>query len=362
MNVSSYNITDIAYHYIGLRVLASLSPTARRDEQTRAISRSVLQYVMDRALRLMLPEPKGTFETIGEKVCQELVHFQFARSSRAGYDLTEAGKEALGLLDGHRNVELRRLMAAVHLQTYENVRTVVQRHMEVGAIWRPIVGAGQHATLDYIQRLLRPTFQQDADQVAGAVLGELKGKGPKKLEDALQGRVVERVFPTLSLSVPLFRSLCDRLTTLRLVNIRKLDLDGCEFAKSYSPCVPGAPPDSWHVRVNVPLAPRGTFVIYLSEPNMEDEGMQKELRRAIDEAFAALHPQAGYYDLPAVRDYVCELLKIPEAAFDDGVNRLLDEEPATLTVALRYEGISARRKPLLRNRGGTQIYNLIRRG
>ena len=68
MRITSYNITDISYHYIGLRVLAGLPSTARREEQTNAISRNVLKYVSDKALRLMLPEPKGTFEIVGEKV------------------------------------------------------------------------------------------------------------------------------------------------------------------------------------------------------------------------------------------------------------------------------------------------------
>ena len=34
MNITSYNVTDVGYHYIGLRVLAGLTQIARRDEQT----------------------------------------------------------------------------------------------------------------------------------------------------------------------------------------------------------------------------------------------------------------------------------------------------------------------------------------
>ena len=33
MNISSYNISDVGYHYIGLRVLGGLPATARRVEQ-----------------------------------------------------------------------------------------------------------------------------------------------------------------------------------------------------------------------------------------------------------------------------------------------------------------------------------------
>ena len=50
MNISSYNITDVGYHYIGLRVLGNLPSTARREEQTETVSRSVRKYVSDKAL------------------------------------------------------------------------------------------------------------------------------------------------------------------------------------------------------------------------------------------------------------------------------------------------------------------------
>ena len=58
MNITSYNVTDVSYHYIGLRVLAGTPYAADRNQQIEAISRSVLKFVTDRALRLMLPEPE----------------------------------------------------------------------------------------------------------------------------------------------------------------------------------------------------------------------------------------------------------------------------------------------------------------
>ena len=59
MNITSYNVTDVGYHLIGLRMLSGLPTNSRRDEQTETISRSVRKYVNDKALRLMLPEPRG---------------------------------------------------------------------------------------------------------------------------------------------------------------------------------------------------------------------------------------------------------------------------------------------------------------
>ena len=94
---------------------------------------------------------------------------------------------------------------------------------------------------------------------------------------------------------------------------------------------------------------------------MSDEDTQRSFLQTLDAAFSELSSQAGYYDLPEVRDFVCERLRIPEAAFDEGVNYLLDRQSSPLTVGLHYEGISSRRKPLTRNRAPVQIYNLIRR-
>jgi len=361
VKISSYNITDVGYHYIGLRVLAGLPSTSKRDEQTSAISRSVLKYVTDRSLRFMLPEPKGTFETVGEKVCQELVHFQFARSVQKSYELTNAGKEALALLDGRKHRELRRVMVAVHLNTYENLRAIVQRHIEIGYIWRPIVEAAKLATPDYLYRLLKPSYENDARDVADEVWEGAKGKSPKKVEDLLHEQILQRVLPRISLNVPLFRSLCDRLVSLRILNIMRTSSGGCEFDKSYSPCAITSPSDDWYIPIKVHGLSGEFFTLFYCEPSMGEKTAQQRLLAAVDEAFHIISPQAGYYDLPNVRDYVCDYLRIPEASFDEGINELLDWNPAPLTVGLKYEGISARRKPLMRNLGSIQIYNLIRR-
>jgi hypothetical protein len=49
----------------------------------------LLKYARDKALRLMLPEPKSKHETVGERICQELAHFKFAEATNGrGYELT----------------------------------------------------------------------------------------------------------------------------------------------------------------------------------------------------------------------------------------------------------------------------------
>src|SRR5947207_6145459 len=112
----------------------------------------------------MLPEPKGTFETVGEKVCHELVHFKFVNSTRVSYELTDEGRRVLSLLDERKFIELRRVMACVHLRTYDNLRLVLQRHLELGSIWRPVVEVGRLAKQAYIVHLLEPTFNGDAQK------------------------------------------------------------------------------------------------------------------------------------------------------------------------------------------------------
>ena len=130
LNISSFNVTDVGYHYIGLRVMAAM-PDASRDEQTATIARSVLKYARDKALRLMLPEPKGTYETVGEKVSQELAHFDYAEATKGhGYSLTSVGKEILGLLNQKKHVELRRRMALIHRGRISRTR------IRLPSLWR----------------------------------------------------------------------------------------------------------------------------------------------------------------------------------------------------------------------------------
>ena len=358
MKISSYNITDVGYHYIGLRVLAN--PSTNRDEQLQIIARGVLKYTSDRALRLMLPEPKGNFSTIGDKVCRELVHFQFARAEKGGYVLTESGKAIIGLLNERRFLELRRAMIYAHLATYDNLRAVVQRHIEIGSVWRCTIEGEQLNKPDYLGRLLKPTFGQKAAEKAA----QIRAQGPmtaKHTEDAINQAVINEIFTDFDYSVTLFRALCDRLVSLRLINMMRVTDAGCDFTKSYSPCVSADPPRSWYRELDIPLSPFSTYKILLCEPDLNDQGTLKIFLAGIEEAFANLETTAGYYDLPSVRDYTCEHLRIPEAAFDEGMNSLLDQTPPPLSPGLRYEGISARRKPLLRTKATGQIHNLIRR-
>lgn len=360
MKISSYNVTDVAYHYIGLRVLAGLPETARREEQTNTISQSIKKYVIDKALRLLLPEPAGTFETVGEKICQELVHFKFAKSVSKAYQLTDDGRQVLDLLNNRKHVELRRVMVKVHLETYNNLRAVVKKYLQTDGIRMPIIEASQISNNGYIHRLLEPTFKEDTQVKLISFQENLKDKSPKKIEEFLRGEILHSVLPDINIS--LFRSLSDRLVSLRLLNIMKENINGCEFTTSYSPCVAASPPHPWYVKLDLSLPIEDIdFAIYFCEPDMASKTTQDKLLAALDLAFSKLSPQAGYYDLPEIRDFVCRHLKIPEVSFDEGLNYLLDLQPSPLTAGLRYERISGRRKPLVRTSQISQIHNLIRK-
>ena len=363
MNITSYNVTEVGYHYIGLRVLAGLPSSARRDQQTGTISRSVRKYVSDRALRLMLPEPRGTFETIGEKVCQELVHLQFAKSLKGVYEITDQGRNILHLLDNRDHQELRRVMIKTHLKTYDNLRTVVQKHLDLDGVWRPIVEVEKYkADSNYIARLLQPTFGHEASRQADRAISALNNHDTKKdLEDVLRTCVLRETIPDIRVSEPIFRSMCDRLASLRLINMTKVRKIDCEFDKSYATCTQNRSPRHWYSLLKIELDYEESFSIFVCEPDMDDSETTNALLETIYNILETLTPRAGYYGLPEVRDRVCEHLKIPEGAFDEGLNHLLDRVPCPLTVGLQYEGITARRKPLVRKRNITQIYNLIRR-
>ena len=70
------------------------------------------KYAIDKALRLMLPEPRGSFSSVGDKVLQELAHLQLAKLVRGkGYVLTELGIQAVEALNSKKYDSLRRLMA-----------------------------------------------------------------------------------------------------------------------------------------------------------------------------------------------------------------------------------------------------------
>ena len=362
-NISSYNVADVGYHYIGLRVLSGLPATAHRKEQEATISRSVLKYVSDRALRLLLPEPRGTFHTIGEKVCRELVHFQIAVSSQYAYELTDFGRELLDLLNGRKYIELRRIMAKIHLKTYDNLREIMQKHFEIGFILRPIVETSKLGEKDYLQRLLEPVFTEEAPEVATNIWKDFQGKGVKKIEDVLREKILGKILTNVRVREPLFRSIADRLVSLRLLNIMKdsITIKDCDFLKTYSPCVSDSPPHHWYIPLCITSSSGHSFTVYFCEPDMANKDIQKEFLNVLDKTFSVLSTQGGYYDLPDVRDLACEQLRIPEAAFDEGINQLLDLQPTPLTMGLSYERISGRRNPLVRTRGTSQIYNLIRK-
>ena len=94
---------------------------------------------------------------------------------------------------------------------------------------------------------------------------------------------------------------------------------------------------------------------------MNNECQQDVLLSTVDKALSELSSEGGYYDIPDLRDWVCQHLMIPEATFDDGIDRLLDRRPSVLSVGLQYDRITARRQPLVRQRRSIELHNLIRR-
>ena len=228
-------------------------------------------------------------------------------------------------------------------------------------MWRPIEVKGDLIGQDdYLETLLAPAFGSEATSVAATIHAGHREQSPSKIRDALHASVIKRFLPDQKMGVANFRGMCSRLTTLRLLNLRRATVKGCEFYKTYSPCVAEKGPRDWYTPLEVPLSNGETYRILFCEPDMAESDNQNTLLGAIDDAMLALTPIAGYHDLPDLRDTVCENLLIPEAAFDDGLNRLLDRVPSPLSVGFHYDGITANRKPLVR-RQTNQLHNLIRR-
>lgn len=364
MDIKSYNITDVTYHYIGLRVLDGMPPT-KRTEQIAAVASNVRKFVGDRNQRLMIAAPGTTYLGTAQKICAELKDFNFVKSqgksAEIGYALTESGRYILDLMAQQNAVALRRLMARIHLQTYDNLRAVVQNHIAAGPVWRPSEVKAEHiGQAGYLEMLLAPTFGSATAAAAAAIRAEHGEQSPSKIRDALHAKVIAQFLPNQQMGVANFRGMCARLASLRLLNLRRHTVKSCEFYKTYSPCVAEAAPYDWYTPLDVSLSNGETYRILFCEPDMAESDNQSVLLDAIDNAMLKLTPVAGYHDIPDLRDTVCEDLLIPEAAFDDGLNRLLDRTPSPLSVGFHYEEISANRKPLVR-RHTNQLHNLIRR-
>ena len=365
MNIGSYNITDVTYHYIGLRVLDGMPSTSRRTEQIKTVASNVLKFVSDRNQTLMVAAPGTSYQGTAKKICTELEQFHFVKSKgrAAGgrYDLTESGRHVLDLMAEQNAIDLRRLMARVHLQTYDNLRNVVETHIGAGPVWRPIEVKAEYAIqVGYLETLLAPTFGSDAASVAATILAEHGEQSPSKIRDAVHEKIIKRFLPDQRMGVANFRGMCARLATLRLLNLRRATFKGCEFYKTYSPCVAKTAPYDWYTPLEFTLSNGEIYRILFCEPDMAKIGNQNILLDSIDEVMLALPPVAGYHDIPDLRDTVCEEMLIPEAAFDEGLNSLLDRTPSPLSVGFYYDGITANRKPLVR-RQTNQLHNLIRR-
>ena len=362
MNITSYNIIDVTFHYIGLRVLRQLPSNVDKTTQLETISRSVYSHLCARALHLMLPEPKGTYLSAGHKICQELGHFGFAHAQkRLPYQLTKKGLDIINLLEENKYTDLRRTMAEVHLRTYNNLRTVLLYQLDGRAIWRPVVEKARLREKDYIRRLLEPTLGEPAASCAESMAEFNKEQSAKSLEDALTGMILARLFEGFKMKTALFRTICDRLVSMRLLNARRATKGGCKFNKTYSPCKSNRQERSWYRSLEVPIECGDTITVFLSEPDMKKTDCQDEVLDALDVAFGELPSVGGYHAIPDLRDFVCERLMIPEPAFDDAVNRLLDRPNSVLSSGLGYEGITAQRKPLIRRKREIQLHNLLRR-
>ena len=130
----------------------------------------------------MLPEPKGTFNTIGEKICRELVHFKLATSIKNAFEITEKGKYILELLSNKNYIELRRVMVKLHLETYENLRLILESHWKRDYIYFPIVDSRDIIDKEYVISLLKPNFDVNVNKIVNNLWEKIENEKPKNIE------------------------------------------------------------------------------------------------------------------------------------------------------------------------------------
>lgn len=348
MNITSYNLTDVSYHYVGLRVVKASSGESR-DRLAERIGTAVQKLVMDRALRLMLPAPRGTFSSVGEKVLNELKHFGLTESAEKSIRLSEAGYAAWKLLENRQFVELRRLFARLHVETYTNLWAVVEYLASGQVLLRPIKDGLDPSRLSIAWKTFLP-WEADSALLSEKIT-------VKTAEDAITNRLLKRHFPKAKLTVPIFRSMCDRLASLRLINQSRIIENEMDAFIVYGTCSNLKTAD-WHRELH--FAAGGEMrALFLSEFALNSIGARAALLHALDVAFKSLKPEGGFFDLPDVRDRVCFALRIPEASFDEALVELLEESDSPVSMGLRYDRITGRRKPLTRQ-PGNQIFNLVR--
>jgi len=360
MKITSYNITDVGYHHIGIRVLGTENTNIPKQEQCDIIARSILKYARDKALRLLLPEPRGTFESIGEKVCYELVHFKIADSQKNSFALTDYGNYIFSLISNKKFSDLRKEMVCVHLKTYENLLSVLQSHWQQGSIIFPIVDTENSKDQAYLGKLINLTFATESSRFRNEILENILNKSAKFIEDYIREQILKMTLIDKSIRLPLYRSLLDRLNSLRLVNNKKQLDNELDSYESYS--VISQVKNKFFPNQTIKFEDeyKKPYELYYPEPDYDNDSTFITLLNAILESFELLNNQAGYFSIPQVRDLVCQKLLISEGSFDEGLNKILDKKQTELTVALSYEGISGKRKPLYRSRL-KQIYNLIKR-
>jgi hypothetical protein len=297
----------------------------------------------------MLPAPRGTFSSVGEKVLNELRHFALTESQDKRVILSVKGSEALQLLQKSRFTELRRLFVQLHLETYDNLLAVVEYLASGAVVLRPMK---ENLDLTQLTALARSYLPWEGDKISFDT-----DLTPQKAEELITTRLLEHCFPNAKLTVPIFRSMCDRLASLRLINQSRVSKDGADGFAIYGTCS-NARNAEWDVELSFTIG-HSVRLLFLSEFSLDKKGAWKALASALERAFHELKPEGGFYDLPDVRDRVCLELRIPEAAFDNAVSEMLDSPNPPISLGLRYERITGRRKPMVRQ-PGNQIFNLIR--
>jgi hypothetical protein len=112
--------------------------------------------------------------------------------------------------------------------------------------------------------LLRPTFGEQSEEILSSLAAEINGASAKTVEDVMRAAILFHLLPATKLSVPLFRAMVDRLVSLRLLNVMRTEQAGCEFARSYSPCVEDSP-RPWHKELLVTPDDSPSMRLYFSE-------------------------------------------------------------------------------------------------
>jgi len=384
LNISHFNVSDVALYYQGLVALAT-SPMASA-VAAEEIRRRAVTYVERRRAVFSLPSPRGQLDTLGEKILFDLRQMHLATVADTKVKLTAAG---LAIVDSLKKGEGRRARLAILgrlVETYDNAaflcatvtpptgkplfvpipRTTTEESGDddgetrlVPANLESVCAAWAEWCLEnHRPDLMPPDLQKQTEALVEA--SKDKRGFAEKARNALAQLVVGAATKGRIAKAPIFRTVRDRLSTAGGLNSVLRPVPGKPLSvEVVFSCMhigrPSARAEEWQ-----PLGAKFILVEDIWIHEAEPARLESTVLTALREARPALVERAGYYRIYELRDRVCEVLALSQGMFDSVFVHIYRTRPGLMTLGVDYEKITAKRLPIeIRDGTSSNLFNLV---